>query len=100
MRPTTSFTVPPSTTFALSPISFHYKSRGKAKAKDQDDGMDVDGSDPALPTNERYTAVVIDKGEGLAKGAKGKVIWIWAGDGATHRAITVRFWLRTNPVRF
>lgn len=54
--------------------------------------MDVDGvaDNTSVPTNERCTAVFIDKAEGLAKNAKGKVIWIWSGEDATHTSITVR----------
>ena len=53
--------------------------------------MDVDDTSRVTrPTNERYTAVVIDKAEGSVKGATGKVLWTWSGDDATHTPITVR----------
>lgn len=50
--------------------------------------MDVDASSQLA--DERVTAVVIDKGEGIAKNAKGKVVWLWSGDEAKHSTVTVR----------
>ena len=63
--------------------------------------MDVDGAadSTTLPTNERCTAVVIDKAEGMAKNAKGKVIWTWSGEDASHTSTTVRQTVTAVPKR-
>jgi hypothetical protein len=80
MRPLNSFTVPPSTIFSSAPVSFYSKAKGKAN-----EGMDVDGLDEA----ERITAIVLEKGEGINKETRRKVIWAWTGDEEARRVITV-----------
>jgi hypothetical protein len=80
MRPLNSFTVPPSTIFSSAPVSFYSKAKGKAN------GMDVDD---AVLGPERITAVVLEKGEGITKETKRKVIWAWTGDEEARRTITV-----------
>ena len=81
MRPLNSFTVPPSTVFSSAPVSFYSKAKGKAN------GMDVD---EVVSGPERITAVVLEKGEGVTKETKRKVIWAWTGDEEARRSITVR----------
>jgi hypothetical protein len=80
MRPLNSFTVPPSTIFSSAPVSFYSKAKGKAN------GMDID---EAVSGPERITAVVLEKGEGITKETKRKVIWAWTGDEEARRTITV-----------
>jgi len=80
MRPLNSFTVPPSTVFSSAPVSFYSKAKGKAN------GMDVD---EAVSGPDRTTAVVVEKGEGITKETKRKVIWAWTGDEEARRSITV-----------
>lgn len=87
MRPTSSFTVPPGTTFASTPISFVRKPRAKDKGKAQDEGMDIDGSAPAGRT--RITAVAVEQGEGIDKAARGKIVWTWTDDEGDYYATTV-----------
>jgi hypothetical protein len=48
--------------------------------------MDVDES---VSGSERITAIVLEKGEGITKETKRKVIWAWTGDEEARRAITV-----------
>lgn len=81
MRPLNSFTVPPSTVFSSAPVSFYSKAKGKAS-----EGMDVD-VDVTQP--ERITAIALEKGEGITKETKRKVIWAWTGDEEARRTITV-----------
>jgi hypothetical protein len=50
--------------------------------------MDVD---EAVSGPERITAVVLEKGEGITKETKRKVIWAWTGDEEARRSITVSF---------
>lgn len=58
--------------------------------------MDVDSlpSNVGLAEDRRVTALVLEKGEGIAKSAKGKVIWLWTGDDADHETIAVRLQLQ------
>ncbi|GHJ88543.1 hypothetical protein NliqN6_4945 [Naganishia liquefaciens] len=65
-RAITSYTVPPSTSFHSKPISFHARvgeadAEGKGRRK------------------ERRTAIVLNKGEGVATGQEGKLVWVWTG---------------------
>jgi hypothetical protein len=87
----TSFTVPPSTVFSSTPVSFYCRTQAKAKGKaNGDEGMDVDETtDLATGGLERITAVVLEKGEGLTKDSKRKVIWAWTGDEEARRTISV-----------
>jgi hypothetical protein len=87
----TSFTVPPSTVFSSTPVSFYCKSQAKAKGKaNGDEGMDVDETtDLATGGLERITAVVLEKGEGVTRDNKRKVIWAWTGDEEARRTIVV-----------
>jgi len=80
MRPLNSFTVPPSTIFSSAPVSFYSKAKGKGN------GMDVD---EAVSGPERITAVALEKGEGITKETKRKVIWAWTGDEEARRTIAV-----------
>jgi hypothetical protein len=87
----TSSTVPPSTVFSSTPVSFYCRTQAKAKGKaNGDEGMDVDETtDLATGGLERITAVVLEKGEGLTKDSKRKVIWAWTGDEEARRTISV-----------
>jgi len=82
MRPLNSFTVPPSTIFSSAPVSTYC---GKAKGKAN--GMDVDES---MSGPERITAIALEKGEGVTKDTRRKVIWAWTGDEEARRVFTVR----------
>jgi hypothetical protein len=75
-----SFTVPPSTVFSSAPVSFYSKAKGKAS-----EGMDIDGH----LGSERITAVVLEKGEGVTKETRRKVVWAWTGDEEARRVIEV-----------
>ena len=95
----TSFTVPPSTIFSTSPVSFYTKSQAKAKGKaNGDEGMDVDeATESALGGPERITAIALEKGEGVTKENKRKVIWAWTGDEEARRTIVVSNLLLCHP---
>ena len=88
----TSFTVTPSTIFSTTPVSFYTKSQAKAKGKaNGDGGMDVDKAmESALGGSEMITAIALEKGEGVTKENKRKVIWAWTGDEEARRTIVVK----------
>ena len=49
--------------------------------------MDVDES---MSGPERITAIALEKGEGVTKDTRRKVIWAWTGDEEARRVFTVR----------
>ncbi|AAW41928.1 hypothetical protein CNB04100 [Cryptococcus deneoformans JEC21] len=90
LRATTSFTVPPSTVFTSSPVSFWTtKTVSAPQANDQggeDEGMDVDqyeGLDGPKETQieikERVTAV-----------GAGKEVWLWKGEEGEKEVIRIK----------
>jgi hypothetical protein len=90
----TSFTVPPSTIFSSAPVSLYYQSKGKDKGKASEEDVDMDGAESTRDVEnviERMTAIALEKGEGVTKETRRKVIWAWTGDEETRRTITVRF---------
>ena len=95
----TSFTVPPSTVFSSTPVSFYCKSQAKAKGKaNGDESMDLDErAESASGGSERITAITLEKGEGVTKEDKRKVIWAWTGDEEVRRTIVVSDLLLCYP---
>lgn len=87
LRPVTTYTVPPSTSFNTAPVSFYPPSRhsSKAEGKQKADGHHAqeEGS------GERITVVGVQRGEGVKKEQEGKVIWAWRGEEGIKSAIIV-----------
>jgi hypothetical protein len=67
----TSFTVPPSTVFQTTPISYHpaVSNTGEASSVVRKGKQ-----------RQRYTAVGVGKGENISHADEGKVVWIWKGE--------------------
>ena len=88
LRPVTTFTVPPTTTFNTSPVSFYpalrhgAKAAGKQKAAETTD-TDEEGS------SARITAVGVCKGEGVRGEQEGKTVWVWKGEEGVKSSINV-----------
>jgi hypothetical protein len=108
LRPTTSFTVPPSTSFSSRPLSFvptasgaggglkgqNSKTKTDEKSKANEDDMEVDELDSAdqSPSKEplRMTAVGV-----VPQGKDQPAVWIWEGEeGAEKKVIKVSSQLR------
>ncbi|KAL7424115.1 hypothetical protein Q5752_001700 [Cryptotrichosporon argae] len=70
LRPTTSFSVPSSTVFASAPASFYVKSG---------DSIELE--------RERVTAVAVEYGEGVKRGAGGRALWLWRGEEAADKMV-------------
>lgn len=74
----TSFTVPPSTVFQTTPISYHpaVSSTGEASSVVRKGKQ-----------RQRYTAVGVGKGENISHADEGKVVWIWKGEEVFEQSI-------------
>lgn len=88
LRPTTSYTVPPSTIFTSHPLSFlpppvasTEKGKGKAIPQTEDAEMSssVDSED-AVPSGPRRTTMIGVKGVEQGKGKQSGEIWCWRGE--------------------
>jgi hypothetical protein len=100
LRPTTSFTVSPSTTFASPALSFIPTPLSeKAKSKQKANGgtgvvaMDVDGAvgEDAQDPMARVTMVVVMSGDQIRQDQQGKIIWVWKGEeGGEKQEVSVR----------
>lgn len=89
LRPTTSYTVPPTTSFSSRPLSFIPSNspgliKGKGKASPQDEDAEMSSSiatEDAVETGPRRTTLVgvesAEKGKG---GKRSGEIWCWRGD--------------------
>lgn len=90
LRPVTTFTVPPSTSFNTSPISFYPTPRHGAKAAGKqkaEESMQTDEED----TGARVTVVGVSKGEGVRGEQEGKTVWIWKGEEGVKSSVNVSF---------
>ena len=97
MRPTTSFTVPPSTIFATRPISFYPPPRVSNKPTKtpnviEEEDVSMEGDDVST---QRVTAVGVLKGEKMGDEEQGRVIWVWRGEEGEHVVLKVY----TSPVQ-
>ncbi|ORY24961.1 hypothetical protein BCR39DRAFT_545369 [Naematelia encephala] len=81
LRPTTSFTCPPSTIFSTKPISYHSKVLNrKDKQKAEEETLDIDMAGDTVP--QRVTLVGVYGGEDV-----GDSVWVWEGEEAEKKAI-------------
>ncbi len=95
LRPTASFSVPPSTIFSTRPISFYPNAitpasrRTKEKQKARDDTRDLDGQAGDVSGHERITIIGVQKGEKVKHDHEGKVLWVWRGEDGDKEVIIV-----------
>ncbi|KAL1413461.1 hypothetical protein Q8F55_001229 [Vanrija albida] len=71
LKPTTSFTVPPSTVFATAPVSF----------------VPPAGEDDAMDGGERVTAVGVHSGDGVR--GEARALWVWCGDEGERKTVAL-----------
>ncbi|OCF55802.1 hypothetical protein L486_06554 [Kwoniella mangroviensis CBS 10435] len=93
LRPTTSFTVPPSTVFSSSPISYWSKRtekvpRDTSEQNVVEDDMDVDVDEDE--SNEQYEKEdIVELKERITLVGVGKEIWKWVGEEGDKEVIEI-----------
>ncbi|KAK8869661.1 hypothetical protein IAR55_000229 [Kwoniella newhampshirensis] len=82
LRPTTSYTVPPSTIFSTSPLSYWTRA-SKPKAPPTDEEMDVDDEE-----EEEKSSNVTEK-ERVTLVGSGKEVWVWRGEEGEKEVVSL-----------
>ena len=95
LRPSTSFTVAPSTQFNTGPVSFYPPSRLPSKSSGKQRAEEVGEGDVSEDSRaERVTLVGVLQGDKVKAEEQGRVLWVWKGEEGVKSAITVSRLLR------
>jgi hypothetical protein len=83
----TTYTVPPSSSFNTTPLSFYPTSRHSSKAEGKQKADDFHAQEEG--SGQRITVIGVQRGEGVKKEQEGRVIWAWRGEEGNKSTIVV-----------